>query len=100
MQLQLKSQEVHGNKDYLETGWESTIEEVRAALPNARTKPAQLKPPAYQDRFRMTSCSGTSMGIKVCLTAFYASTHLHQVICIKLSTGHHSFRLIMALHVA
>ncbi|KAK9856447.1 hypothetical protein WJX84_002649, partial [Apatococcus fuscideae] len=60
----LKSQEVHGNKDYLETGWESTIEEVRAALPNARTKPAQLKPPAYQDRFRMTSCSGTSMGIK------------------------------------
>ncbi|KAK9843301.1 hypothetical protein WJX74_010063 [Apatococcus lobatus] len=60
----LKCQEVHGNKDYLETGWEPSIEEAKAALANGRNKPNQLKPQAIQDRFRMTSCSGTSMGLK------------------------------------
>ena len=73
--MQLKCQEVHGNKDYLETSWEPSIEEAKSALPNGRSKPSQLKPQAFQDRFRMTSCSGTSMGIKV-LIACLQCNHL------------------------
>ena len=76
---QAKSQELRGNRDYVETAWVSDMGElVEAELlpPAQRGKAAHRDVQTYEGRLRKTSCSSFGMGMKVlsfprlpCITA-------------------------------
>ena len=66
--LQAQSQEVRGNKDYVETPWVSDMTELaeaELAPPPPHSKAAQMDVRGFEGRLRKTSCLGLSMGMKV-----------------------------------
>ena len=68
--MQERSQEARGSKDYVESPWEGSAEELERflALPPqeqaARERPTP-ELPQYQGRIRKTTCTGFGMGLKV-----------------------------------
>ena len=68
--MQERSQEARGNKDYVESPWEDSSQELERflALPPleqaARERPTP-ELPQYLGRARKTTCTGFGMGLKV-----------------------------------
>lgn len=68
--MQERSQEARGNKDYVESPWEDSSQELERflALPvleqAARERPTP-ELPQYLGRARKTTCTGFGMGLKV-----------------------------------
>lgn len=67
--MQERSHEARGNKDYVESPWESSAEELERFLLLAPQEQADRERPTpelpqYKGRLRKTTCTGFGMGLK------------------------------------
>ena len=66
--MQARSQEVRGNKDYVESPWLSDMAELaeaELAPPPPHSKAPQVDVRGFEGKLRKTSCSSFGMGMKV-----------------------------------